>query len=197
MGTGIDTARSPRDAMMRRAGRVGVLAMAAVMTVLLLQVTTPYYADRHLFSLFFFYAYVTFALWYGDFWEGVGAALASAAITAVLLPVMGYPIEGTHGFLAEAAFVATSFLLVSLAHRRRAVPTPAPAYPDPAVPVVTTNVQNPVLIIHGSAQLLQGAAVTFDTATAGQAGRPTAELRATATSPGFGGAARGNPRHFE
>jgi len=64
--------------------------------------------------------------------------------------------------------------LAALVNRRRG--TGAYSSQHAAAPIVSTNVDNPVLIIHGSAQLLQGAAVTFDTATTRAAGPQTADL---------------------
>lgn len=78
--------------------------------------------------------------------------------------------------IAWLVFAVTSIALAFLVHRRRG--TSAQPGPDAAVPVVSTDLQNPVLIIHGHAQLMQGTGVVFDTRqhTAAAHAHTTAEL---------------------
>lgn len=124
------------------------------------------------------FAYVVFAVTIGDLWESAGA-VACAAVVAGLLQL------GRHGFYSPyypvtvnvwgwLIFVLSSAALVAIVHRRRVGSARAVAFP-----VVSSDLEDPVLIIRGHAQLLQGTGVVFDTRQGhgGLQGQPaTAEL---------------------
>ena len=121
------------------------------------------------------FAYAIFAVAIGDLWESIGA-IGCAAVVAGLLQL------GHHGFyesyyplrmnvLAWLIFVLSCAALIALAHRRRRA---APTH-DKAVPLVSSDIEDPVLIIRGHAQILQqGTGVVFDTRQT--RGAATAEL---------------------
>lgn len=121
------------------------------------------------------FAYAVFAVAIGDLWESIGV-VACAAV------VVGFSQIGYHGFdspyyslrltvLGWLLFVLSSAALVALAHRRRR----AADAQDKAVPLVSSDIEDPVLIIRGHAQILQqGTGVVFDTRQA--RGSTTAEL---------------------
>ncbi len=125
------------------------------------------------------FAYIIFAVAIGDLWESIGAIAVSAVITGVLLDI-GY---GFHSFQgggwAWLLFVVSSAGLVALLHkRRRATPVQ-----DTAVPLVSSDIEDPVLIIRGHAQILQqGTGVVFDTRHA--RGATTTELAGVRVAQG-------------
>ncbi len=135
------------------------------------------------------FAYAVFAVTIGDLGESIGAVACAAVIVG--LSQIGY-----HGFYSPYSplwnsplrvnvldwflFVLSCAALIALAHRRRRA-TPAQ---DKAVPLVSSDIEDPVLIIRGHAQILQqGTGVVFDT----RQGRS-----ATAELAGLRGGARGN-----
>ena len=117
------------------------------------------------------FAYVIFAVAIGDLWESLVAIAVSAAITGRLLNIAyGFSSVQESGW-ARLLFVLSSAALIALVHRRRHA---APAH-DSAVPLVSSDIEDPVLIIRGHAQILQqGTGIVFDTRQA--RGATTAEL---------------------
>ena len=117
------------------------------------------------------FAYAIFAVAIGDLWESLGAIAVSAAITGILLNIAYDFSSVQESGWAWLLFVLSCAALIALAHRwRRAAPAR-----DTVVPLVSSNIEDPVLIIRGHAQILQqGTGVVFDTRRA--SGAATAEL---------------------
>ena len=119
--------------------------------------------EQNLFALCF--PYVLLAAWLGDVWEALSAVTISAAFTAWLTVAGVSPIPGNPYLIGEMPdslawflYAASAIAIVGLAHRRRGV-TPQNGI---AAPVVSADMDSPVLVIHGNVQVLQGGGVVFD-----------------------------------
>lgn len=78
----------------------------------------PPYLGEHPFP--FFYAYILFAAWYGDGWDGLAAVtLGAVACADVLPPGNSLAIADPVNSAAEVVFTVTSLLLVILVQRLR------------------------------------------------------------------------------
>ena len=155
-----------------RLGRLTALTIAYVMVLTLLHKAIPPFSDwwigHNLFALC--YPYLLLAVWLGDVWEALSAVTISAVVTgwmslAVLRPFqygpsrfwVRVPVDGGSWLL----YVASALAIVGLVHWRRSV-TPKI---ESAAPVVSANMDSPVLVIHGHVQVLQGGGVVFDSGT--------------------------------
>jgi len=100
-----------------RPWRVGVLLMSGL-TILVITDRLPPYLGEHPFP--FFYAYILFAVWYGDGWDGLAAVtLGAVACADVLPPGNSLAIADPVDAAAEGVFTVTSLLLIILVHRLR------------------------------------------------------------------------------
>ncbi len=101
----------------RRPWRVGVLLIVGLATLGGANLLPPYLGE-HPFP--FFYAYILFAAWYGDGWDGVTAVtLGALAYADVLPPGRSLAIANPVDAAAETVFTVTSLLLVTLIQRLR------------------------------------------------------------------------------
>ncbi len=128
---------------------VGVVAATLVVALPLL--------SQHPFTLL--YAYVVFAAWYGDLWDGAAAVTLSTASTAALLPRFpALPLE-------EALFVLASLGLLALigrlrtaqqaAHRAQRESEEALRLRDEVLAALSHDLKAPLTAIKGTAQLLR------------------------------------------
>ncbi len=99
----------------RRSWRIGVLVIVGLATMRGADLLPPYLGE-HPFP--FFYAYILFAAWYGDGWDGVAAvALGALACADVPPPGRSLAIANPVDAAAEIVFTVTSLLLVTLIQR--------------------------------------------------------------------------------
>ncbi len=147
------------------------------------------FASANYWPLWF--AYSIFAVAIGELWESIGAVAFSAVATVLVLGgpfyAFGFPYRDGSPYrtslLAWLLFVFCSIALTTLVHRRRRA---IPAH-DSAAPLVPGDLEDPVLIIRGHAQILQqGTGVVFDTRQTRSHGQD-----ATAELAGLPGGARG------
>lgn len=148
----LPVAMSPRTR--RRLARISLLTVVFAVTLGAFTALGPDFNNRSFFVLF--YAYMVFAVWVGDLWESVGAAAIAAAATLWLMHTMptwwhysqwtlpGFPQDRDWFF-----FVAMSFALVGLAQRWRMAR--GHSTDDGAAPVMTSGLENPVLVVQGHA----------------------------------------------
>lgn len=156
----------------RRIGRIAALTLALALVVIVQMTMGASFANHNFFGLY--YAYVVFAIWIGDLWEGLGAVAAAIMLSLWILHVgvvtpwhySQWTLPGEADTNDWYLFAATSLALVGLAHRWRRGSSRAN---KPAAPLVATGVENPVLIVHGHAQIVQGGGVVFDTRASQQA----------------------------
>ena len=100
-----------------RPWRAGVLLIVGLATLGVTDLLPPYLGE-HPFP--FFYAYILFAAWYGDGWDGVAAVtLGSLACADVLPPGNSLAVANPVDAAAEVVFTATSLFLVLLVSRLR------------------------------------------------------------------------------
>ncbi len=155
--------RSPRT---RRLGRISLLALVFAVVLDVFTALGSDFDNRNFFVLF--YAYMVFAVWVGDLWESLGAAAIASAATLWMMHTMptwwhysqwtlpGFPTDRDWFF-----FVAIAFALVALAQRWRMARGHVPD--DAAAPMMTSGLENPVFVVQGHAQIIQGGGVVFDT----------------------------------
>jgi hypothetical protein len=118
----------------------------------------------------FFYVYMVVALWLGDLWEALGAVAVSALAAAWLMlyllrgwggPFWLYgwprPLPDWGGWLL---YVATALALVGVVHNPRR-PGRRVAR-EAAAPMISSDLENPILIVQGHAQILQGGVVVIE-----------------------------------
>lgn len=178
----------------RRIARILALAGGLALVILLQRSFGTGFANHNFFGLY--YAYVVLAVLLGGLWEGIGAVVAAIAVSLWVLHVgVVTPWHYSQWTLPGEAdqndwylFAATSLALAGLAQWRR-LRTPADS--QTVAPVVSSSVENPVLIVQGHAQILQGGGVVFNTRAGEQA---TVNLsRAARTTQADGGRASAQP----
>ena len=170
----------------RRIGRITTLTLALALVVIVQMMAGAHFANHSFFSLY--YAYVVFAIWIGDLWESLGAVVAAIALSLWILHVgvvapwhySQWTLPGEADTTDWYLFAATSLALGGLAQRWRRVSRAKTA----ATPLVATDVENPVLIVHGHAQIVQGGGVVFDTRASQQATERLAQPAALQTPSG-------------
>jgi hypothetical protein len=130
----------------------------------------PNFVQHNFFAPF--YAYIVLAVWLGDLWEALGAVATGAVTTAWLMQPLSpwmHPlpswnltglVDGEAGLYGWLLFVGTSLALIGIAHRRHVMSARRQASAD--APVIST-LDNPVVVIQGHAQILQGNGIVFDT----------------------------------
>jgi len=194
-------ARPFPTALWWRIARVLTLLVVGGMVVAL-EIQPISWVQTHFFSLL--YAYVVFALWLGDAWESFGAIASSWVVAGALVLTYDQPhlVVGDYwGFAGQGGpsgyntrsddtvawlvFVVSSLALVGVTARLRR--KQARMIGDVAAPVAPANLQDPVLIIRGHAQILQhGTGVVFD--TRGSRGTATTEVAGVRVARGGDGA---------
>jgi hypothetical protein len=160
------TASSIRPGIWRRCGRITALLTLCGLVVLVEWLLGPKFAHHNLFAPF--YAYIVLAVWIGDLWEALGAVAAGAVAAAWLMqPLPSWNLTGSVDTDGWLLFVGTALALVGIAHRRHVMSGQGQAVAD--APVVSSTLDNPVVVIHGHAQILQGGGIVFDTRATQQA----------------------------
>lgn len=171
-------------------GRMGRRTLFALLGIILTAVTY-FRSTEQLFLIF--YAYVIFAVWYGDTREAMGVAVGSAFATAILPYTHKWGAGDTgKNIIYEVAFLGSSFVLIAVVARLRRAQAEAIAAHDAAeaalwvrdsfFATISHDLKSPLQVIALRAQLLHRNAQSADTIESRDVEASAASIDAAATT---------------